>query len=208
MKFLVPLAPLALLAAPAAAQDIPPPPEDELAPMDEPPVEPPAVEESEPTTEPVAEPAPAPTGNDIVTVAAGADDFATLAVAIKAAGLVEPLSTQGPLTVFAPVDAAFEALPAGTLDTLMAPENQPQLQALLAYHVVAGALSAADLAAQVDAAGGSLALDTLQGSQITVTKHDNGLSLADAQGNSIGILSADITADNGVIHAIDRVLTP
>jgi uncharacterized surface protein with fasciclin (FAS1) repeats len=134
---------------------------------------------------------------DIVDTAVSAGDFTTLVAAVQAAGLVETLKGEGPFTVFAPTDAAFAKLPAGTVENLLKPENKDQLVALLTYHVVPGKVMAADIA------GKEAMVETVQGSKLDV----------DATGGSVMIdqatvVTADIAADNGVIHVIDEVVMP
>lgn len=132
---------------------------------------------------------------DIVDTAIGAGDFNTLVAAVQAAGLVDTLKGEGPFTVFAPTDAAFAALPEGTVETLLKPENKDQLVAILTYHVVAGKVMSGDLSDDMTAA-------TVQGSDIMIDL-DNGVMVNDAT-----VVSADIEADNGVIHVIDKVIMP
>lgn len=139
--------------------------------------------------------APATQG-DIVDVAAAAGSFQTLLAAATAAGLVDTLKSAGPFTVFAPTDAAFAALPAGTVDTLLRPENREQLRSILLYHVVPGRIAAADLA------GKTAAPITAQGAILAVDGR-NGVQVNDAR-----VVTADVGASNGVIHVIDRVLMP
>lgn len=161
------------------------------------PVTPVAVEE--PAAEPVVElPVPAPT--TIVDVAAANPDFSTLVSAIQAAGLTETLSGPGPYTVFAPTNAAFAALPAGTLDSLLLPENKDQLTKILTYHVVSGKVMAADL----PAADAGTVTSTVAGLDLSVRIEADGA----AKANEATITSADIEASNGVIHVIDTVLIP
>jgi uncharacterized surface protein with fasciclin (FAS1) repeats len=133
---------------------------------------------------------------NIVEVAIGAGDFETLVAAVTAAGLVETLSGPGPFTVFAPTDAAFAKLPAGTVETLLQPENLAQLQAILTYHVVSGEVRAAQVV-QLNAA------TTVQGDDVAITVNDGVVSVNDAT-----VLQTDIGASNGVIHVIDTVLLP
>ncbi len=132
---------------------------------------------------------------DIVDTAAGNDDFTTLVAAVKAAGLVETLKGDGPFTVFAPTNEAFAALPAGTLEDLLKPENKDKLTAILTYHVVPGKVMSTDLKDDMKAA-------TAQGGEVTIDL-DNGPMVNDAK-----VISADIETDNGVIHVIDKVILP
>ena len=132
---------------------------------------------------------------NIVETAAEAGSFSTLLAAAEAAGLVETLSGEGPLTVFAPTDDAFAALPEGTVETLLLPENRDQLVAILTYHVVPGAVMSGDLVDDMTAT-------TVQGGDITIDL-DNGVMVNDAN-----VVAADIEASNGVIHVIDSVILP
>lgn len=132
---------------------------------------------------------------NIVEIAAGSEDFSTLVAAVKAAGLVETLSGEGPFTVFAPTNAAFAALPEGTVETLLKPENKDKLTAILTYHVVPAKVMAADVSA------GEVA--TVQGGKITV-KVDDGKVMVD----EATVVKTDIVASNGVIHVIDKVILP
>ena len=132
---------------------------------------------------------------DIVDTAVGAGDFTTLVAAVEAAGLVDTLKGDGPFTVFAPTDAAFAALPEGTVETLLKPENKDQLVAILTYHVVPGKVMSTDLSDDRKAA-------TVQGGEITIDL-DNGVMVDEAT-----VVTADIEADNGVIHVIDKVIMP
>ena len=132
---------------------------------------------------------------DIVDTAVGAGSFTTLVAAVTAAGLVDTLKGEGPFTVFAPTDAAFAALPAGTVEDLLKPENKDKLTAILTYHVVPGKVMAADLTEGMKAA-------TVNGAEVTITL-DGG-----AKVNGSVISTADIAATNGVIHVIDTVIMP
>ena len=133
---------------------------------------------------------------DIVETAVGAGTFTTLVAAVEAAGLVETLKGEGPFTVFAPTDEAFAALPAGTVDTLLLPENKDQLVAILTYHVVPGKVMSADLA------GKELAVATVNGAEVAIDATD-GVSV-----NGANVVTADIEASNGVVHVIDAVIMP
>ena len=134
---------------------------------------------------------------DIVGTAVAADDFNTLVAAVQAAGLVETLQGEGPFTVFAPTDAAFAALPDGTVEDLLKPENKDQLVAVLTYHVVPGKVLSTDLA------GKALAAETVQGSTVDIDATGGGVMVDGAN-----VTSADIEASNGVIHVIDAVILP
>lgn len=144
----------------------------------------------------------------IVENAAASQDFETLVAAVRAAGLDSTLSGQGPFTVFAPTDAAFEKLPAGTVDALLQPANKNVLTAVLAYHVVPGRVTAADLTRQIEAGGGKATLATVQGAQLTATSNPDGVTVTDTQGNASRVTAADRTQKNGVIHVVDAVLLP
>ncbi|GGH23427.1 Uncaracterized surface protein containing fasciclin (FAS1) repeats [Cribrihabitans marinus] len=133
---------------------------------------------------------------DIVDTAVGAGDFNTLVAAVQAAGLVETLKGEGPFTVFAPTDAAFAALPEGTVETLLKPENKDQLVQVLTYHVVPAKVMSGDIA------GKKAKVLTVQGDRLDVNAR-NGVKV-----NNAKVTSADIEASNGVIHVIDTVLLP
>ena len=135
-------------------------------------------------------------GKDIVDTAVGAGQFKTLAAALQAAGLVETLKGKGPFTVFAPTDAAFAKLPAGTVEMLLKPENKAKLTAILTYHVVAGKVMAADVVKVKSA-------KTVQGSAVTVNAMGGKVMIDGAN-----VVTTDIAASNGVIHVIDTVLMP
>ncbi len=134
---------------------------------------------------------------NIVETAAANENFSTLVAAVKAADLVEALSSEGPFTVFAPTNEAFAALPEGTLDDLLKPENKEQLQGILKYHVVSGKIKSGDIAS------GETNVNTLQGSAVNVVKGDAGVTV-----NGAKVTSADIKTSNGVIHVIDTVILP
>lgn len=152
--------------------------------------------------------APMYPSKNIVQNAANSRDHTTLVTAVKAAGLVETLSGPGPFTVFAPTDAAFGKLPAGTVENLVKPENKATLTKVVTYHVVPGRLGAADLKAKVKADGGKTMLTTVQGEKLTVMEMGAGLSVRDAKGGTSKITVADVNQSNGVIHVVDAVLMP
>ncbi len=135
-------------------------------------------------------------GKTIVEIAAGAEDFSTLVAAVKAAGLVDVLSSKGPFTVFAPTNEAFAKLPEGTVESLLKPENKEKLIAVLKYHVVPGKVMAKDVV-KVDSA------KTAQGSSVTVTVEGKTVKVDNAT-----VVKTDIEASNGVIHVIDTVIIP
>lgn len=144
----------------------------------------------------------------IVENAANIDDFSTLVTAVKAADLVDVLSSKGPFTVFAPVNAAFEKLPKGTVASLLQPENKEKLQGLLTYHVVKGNLMAKDVLAAIKKNAGKLAVETVSGEKLTVMLKDGGVVLIDNQGNYSKVVKTDVKSSNGVIHVIDTVVMP
>ncbi len=144
----------------------------------------------------------------IVDVAAGNADFSTLVAAVKAAGLVETLSAEGPYTVFAPTNAAFEKLPAGTVDNLLKPENLEKLKGLLTYHVVSGKFDAAAVTDAITKGNGKYTVTTVQGGKIDLSLKDGKVLLTDANGKMSTVVMADVAASNGVIHAIDSVVMP
>lgn len=153
--------------------------------------------------------APAAATGTVVAVAQGNPDFTTLVSAVQAAGLVDTLNGAGPFTVFAPTNAAFEKIPAATRESLMAPAGKEDLTGILTYHVVAGNVSAAALAEQITAGGGSASLTTVQGGTLTArAEADGSITLTDAAGNTSRVVQADVAATNGVIHAIDTVVMP
>jgi uncharacterized surface protein with fasciclin (FAS1) repeats len=145
---------------------------------------------------------------NIVENAVNSKDHTTLVAAVKAAGLVETLQSPGPFTVFAPVNKAFEKLPAGTVETLLKPEKKGDLTAVLTYHVVPGKLSASELMSQVKAGGGKATLKTVQGGAITVMLDGNKLWIIDAKGGKSSVTIGDVNQSNGVIHVVDSVLIP
>jgi uncharacterized surface protein with fasciclin (FAS1) repeats len=144
----------------------------------------------------------------IVENAMNSRDHTTLVAAVKAAGLVDTLSGPGPFTVFAPTNTAFAKLPAGTVDTLVMPENKAMLTGILTYHVVAGRMTSADIAAQIRAGHGMAMLTTVQGEQLTARMHGKTLVLTDAKGGTSRVTIANVMQSNGVIHVVDTVLMP
>ena len=148
-----------------------------------------------------------PTKN-IIENAVNSADHTTLVAAVKAAGLVETLSGPGPFTVFAPTNAAFAKLPAGTVDTLVKPENKKTLTGILTYHVVAGNMTAADLAKAIKDGGGSAKLKTVAGGTLTATEAGGTITLTDEKGGKSTVTQADVIQSNGVIHVVDSVLMP
>jgi uncharacterized surface protein with fasciclin (FAS1) repeats len=153
--------------------------------------------------------APMYPSKNIVENAVNSKDHTTLVAAVKAAGLVDTLASAGPFTVFAPTNEAFAKLPKGTVDTLLKPENKDKLTAVLTYHVVAGHLTAQDLADKVDQGGGKAMLKTVQGEDLTVMRSGRShLTVTDSKGDVAQITIANVLQSNGVIHVINKVLIP
>jgi uncharacterized surface protein with fasciclin (FAS1) repeats len=148
-----------------------------------------------------------PTKN-IIENAVNSKDHTTLVAAVKAAGLVETLSGAGPFTVFAPTNAAFNKLPAGTVDMLVKPENKATLTKVLTYHVAAGRWDAAAIARMIKDAGGKAAINTVQGGTLWAWMQGRDLMLTDEKGGSAKVTIADVYQSNGVIHVIDAVAMP
>lgn len=144
----------------------------------------------------------------IVEIAAANADFSTLVTAVKAAGLAETLSGDGPFTVFAPTNAAFDALPAGLVAALVKPENKEVLQQILTYHVVSAKLMATDVVAGIKSGSGTLSATTVGGGKFSVMTEMGKVKIKDAQGNVATVTATDIAGSNGVIHVIDRVILP
>jgi uncharacterized surface protein with fasciclin (FAS1) repeats len=142
----------------------------------------------------------------IVDNAVNSKDHTTLVAAVKAAGLVETLKSSGPFTVFAPTNAAFEKLPAGTVDNLLKPENKSMLSGILTYHVVAGKLDSKQLMKWIKKGNGKTELTTVQGGKLWIIQKDNQLWLKDEKGGMASITIKDVNQSNGVIHVIDGVL--
>jgi uncharacterized surface protein with fasciclin (FAS1) repeats len=144
----------------------------------------------------------------IVENAVNSKDHTTLVAAVQAAGLAETLSGPGPFTVFAPTNAAFAKLPAGTVETLVKPENKDTLTSILTYHVVPGTIMAKDVAAAVKAGGGTATMTTVAGGTLSFSKVGKGYVVTDAKGGTSRITIADVRQSNGVIHVVDTVLMP
>jgi uncharacterized surface protein with fasciclin (FAS1) repeats len=142
----------------------------------------------------------------IVEVAVSNDNFTTLVAAVKAADLVATLSSEGPFTVFAPVNAAFEKLPEGTVETLLKPENKEMLTAILTYHVVSGEFNAEAVIGAINDNNGKFEIKTVQGEMLTASLVDGKVILTDATGNTATVVMTDVEASNGIIHAIDTVV--
>ncbi|MEO7105927.1 MAG: fasciclin domain-containing protein [Rhodoferax sp.] len=145
---------------------------------------------------------------DIIDNAVNSKDHTTLVAAVKAAGLVETLKGPGPFTVFAPTNAAFAALPAGTVDTLLKPENKGTLTNILTYHVVAGKVDSASLGKMIMEGKGSATLKTVSGGTLTAKMSGSKAMITDEKGDTATVTIADVYQSNGVIHVIDKVLLP
>lgn len=145
---------------------------------------------------------------DIIDNAVNSKDHTTLVAAVKAAGLVDTLKGAGPFTVFAPTNAAFSALPAGTVDTLLKPENKAQLTKILTYHVVAARVDAAALMGMINKDGGKHIIKTVAGDTLTASIQGGKVVLTDAKGGKSTVTQADVFQKNGVIHVVDKVLLP
>jgi uncharacterized surface protein with fasciclin (FAS1) repeats len=145
---------------------------------------------------------------NIVQNAVNSADHTTLVAAVKAAGLVDALQGKGPFTVFAPDNDAFGMLPAGTVDTLVKPENKATLTKILTYHVVPGKLTSARLAKLIKAGGGKATLKTLEGGTLTATNSGGKIVIEDEKGGMSSVQIADVMQSNGVIHSVDHVLMP
>ena len=152
--------------------------------------------------------APMLASKDIIDNAVNSKDHTTLVAAVKAAGLVETLKGTGPFTVFAPTNAAFAALPAGTADTLLKPESKPALTKVLTYHVVAGKIDAASLTKAITAGGGKAMLKTVSGGMLTAMSSGGTVMVVDESGGTANVSIADVIQSNGVIHVVDKVLLP
>lgn len=145
---------------------------------------------------------------NIVAAAMQSEDHETLVAAVKAAGLVDTLASRGPFTVFAPTDAAFAKLPAGTVDTLLQPANRDQLRAVLTYHVVAGRVTSAQLVDLIGRNAGKAQLTTVQGGTLTASLSGDSVLITDAAGRTARVTAADLNQSNGVIHVTDAVSLP
>ena len=152
--------------------------------------------------------APMYASKDIIDNAVNSKDHTTLVAAVKAAGLVNTLKGKGPFTVFAPTNAAFDLLPAGTVDTLLKPASKATLTKVLTYHVVPGRLDSTALAAKIQAGGGTATLTTVQGEPLKVSMQGSSVVVTDTKGNVATVTTADVYQKNGVIHVIDKVLMP
>jgi uncharacterized surface protein with fasciclin (FAS1) repeats len=145
---------------------------------------------------------------DIIDNAVNSKDHTTLVAAVKAAGLVDTLKGPGPFTVFAPTNAAFAALPAGTVDTLLKPENKAMLSGILTYHVVPGKVDAKSLVKMIEDGKGSASLKTVAGGTLTAKSSGGKVMVTDEKGGTATVTIADVMQSNGVIHVVDKVLLP
>lgn len=145
---------------------------------------------------------------DIIDNAVNSKDHTTLVAAVKAAGLVDTLKGKGPFTVFAPVNSAFDKLPAGTVDTLLKPENKPMLTKVLTYHVVAGNMDSKKIASAIKKGNGKAMFKTVAGGTLTAMMQGSNLVLTDEKGGMSMVTIADVKQKNGVIHVVDSVLLP
>ncbi len=152
--------------------------------------------------------APMYANKNIIQNAVKSKDHTTLVAAVKAAGLVTTLEGKGPFTVFAPTNEAFEKLPAGTVDTLLKPENKEKLASILTYHVVPGKMTAAKLSQEIKAGGGSAKLKTVNGETLTAKMSGDSIELVDSKGGTSKVTIGDVMQSNGVIHVIDTVVMP
>ncbi len=145
---------------------------------------------------------------NIIENASNSKDHTTLVAAVKAAGLVDTLEGAGPFTVFAPTNEAFDKLPAGTVETLVKPENKDKLKKILTYHVVSGKEDAASLAKKIEAGNGKAMLKTVEGEDLTVSMDGTDVIITDAKGGKAKVTIPDVMQSNGVIHVVDTVLMP
>jgi uncharacterized surface protein with fasciclin (FAS1) repeats len=145
---------------------------------------------------------------DVVDIAISSADHTTLVAAVKAADLVSTLKGKGPFTVFAPTNAAFNKLPAGTVETLLKPENKAQLAKILTYHVVSGNIDAAAVVAAIKSGNGKAELKTVSGGKLVASLDKEKVKLTDESGNSVHVTVVDLKGSNGVVHVIDGVLLP
>ena len=145
---------------------------------------------------------------NIVETASAAPNLSTLLAAVTAAGLVDTLASHGPFTGFAPTNTAFEKLPAGTVGTLVKPENKATLTKILTYHVVAGKLTSTDIVGAIKAGGGKATLNTVSGDKLTARLSGNSVVITDGKGGQSAVTTVDVMQSNGVVHIIDSVLLP
>lgn len=152
--------------------------------------------------------APMFANKDIVDNAVNSKDHTTLVAAVKAAGLVDTLKSAGPFTVFAPVNSAFAMLPAGTVDTLLKPENKAALTKVLTFHVVPGRIDAKTLVGMIKSGGGKAMLKTVAGENLVATQIGDTVVISDSKGTMSNVTTADVFQSNGVIHVVSKVLLP
>ncbi|MFW6290249.1 MAG: fasciclin domain-containing protein [Mariniphaga sp.] len=145
---------------------------------------------------------------DVVDIATGSADHTTLVAAVKAADLVTTLKSEGPFTVFAPTNDAFAKLPAGTVESLLEPENKDQLTKILTYHVVSGNLDAESVIAAINEGNGNVELTTVSGGKLNASIENGKVKLTDESGSSAFVTATDLKGSNGVIHVIDGVVLP
>jgi uncharacterized surface protein with fasciclin (FAS1) repeats len=146
--------------------------------------------------------------NDVVDIAISSENHTTLVAAVIAADLVETLKGEGPFTVFAPTNDAFDKLPEGTVATLLEAENKEKLTAILTYHVVEGNLMASDVLASIKEGKGKVVLTTIQGGKLTASLDGDNVKLTDENGNTSFVTATDLKGSNGVVHVIDTVIMP
>lgn len=151
---------------------------------------------------------PKKTDDTIVSVAASNENFSTLVAAVKAAGLVKVLNSDGPFTVFAPANSAFKKLPKGTVASLLKPENKKLLTSILTYHVISGKFVAKDVIKAIKANNNKFVIKTVQGNKLTASIVNGKVVLTDVKGNTSTVIITDVPASNGVVHAIDTVVMP
>jgi uncharacterized surface protein with fasciclin (FAS1) repeats len=144
----------------------------------------------------------------VVDIAVNSPVHTTLVAAVQAAGLVETLQSSGPFTVFAPTNAAFAKLPAGTVDTLLQPANKPTLTKVLTYHVVSGNVMSGQLVALIKKGKGKAVITTVAGEKLTATAHGGSIMITDAKGRTAMVTKANLKAGNGVVHVVDGVFLP
>jgi uncharacterized surface protein with fasciclin (FAS1) repeats len=199
-------------ATDVSQQASPPTAESTTAPADTAPLAdtsaPPSAAGPAPSSGPTPDATQISAGKSVIENASNSPDHTTLVAAVKSAGLAETLSGPGPFTVFAPTNAGFGRLPPGTVDALLKPENQGSLAKILKGHVVAGKMTAADLAKKIKAGKGKAVVTTLSGDTLTATTDGTAVKLTDGNGNASDVTQADITSSNGIIHAINGVLIP
>jgi len=152
--------------------------------------------------------APMLASKDIIDNAVNSKDHTTLVAAVKAAGLVDTLKSPGPFTVFAPTNAAFAALPAGTVDTLLKPENKPMLSGILTYHVVSGKFDAAAISKMIADGKGMASIKTVAGGTLVAKSAGGKVTVTDEKGGVATVTIADVYQSNGVIHVVDKVMLP